>query len=93
MDWHTFREKSLPLLKLYRDDYITLHEEFFEDMHIDQLVVRHIINWLCEKPLKKYLDEWVSRGWKDEYDLLVDIVENSQSFEEANAASHKLFCE
>jgi len=93
MDWNTFKEKSLPILKLNRNDYIVLHEVFFEDMNLDQLVVHDIINWLCEKPSKECLDQCIADGHKDEYDLMIDIIEESTSFEEANKASYKLFHE
>ena len=93
MDWNTFREKSLPLLKLFRDDYIILFECFFEEMNIDEPIVDDIINWLCEKPTKKCLDEIAARGWKDEFDQMINIVDQSRSFEEANRASHQLFHE
>jgi hypothetical protein len=59
IEWDNFKEKVLPLLKLYRNDYITLLECFFEDMNLDQSIVSGITNWLSEKPLKKYLkEEW-----------------------------------
>ena len=93
MDLKTFREKSLPLLKLYRDDYIILYECFFEEMNIDESIVHDIINWLCEKPLKEFLDEMAAGLCKDEFDQMIDIVDQSRSFEEANRASHQLFHE
>lgn len=93
MTWQRFQQLALPLLKLYRDDYITLHEVYFDEMNLNEPVVADIINWLYEKPMKKYLDAELSKGFKDEYDQLVDVIEQSKSFEEANIGSHKIFRE
>ncbi len=91
MEWSDFQEKVLPLLKLYRDDYILLQENFFEDLNLNQPIVFDIINWLPEKPNKNDLDYCVSKGLQDPYLDLISIVETSSSFDEVNKASKKLF--
>ena len=90
MTWQTFQTLALPLLKLYRDDYIRLHEIYFEEMNINEPVVEDTIDQLCEKPDKACLDARPKDACKDEYDQLIDISEHSTSFDQANKASPKV---